>query len=236
MKVPQQEMVQLKELTGAEYNPREMSPRAMADLKRSLAEFGFIQPVVARKEDGLIVGGHQRVAAFKLLLAEQGLNAAAIEVASVPVVYVAGLSDAKTKLLNVALNKISGDWDYGKLSDLFSSLPKDLDVGTIELSGFRQTDVEDMMSLLRGSTPLTAPSDELDGQIEDGLAEQARRFVFTVDSDEDAAACRAALVSFGMTGPGDAAGAFIRLAVGAVKALEVFPEIAQVATKKEKKK
>ena len=79
-------------------NPRRISPQELDSLTRSLREFGFIQPVIARR-DGRLVGGHQRLLAARRL----GMN-------TVLVLYV-DLTDEQAKLLNLALNRISGEWD-----------------------------------------------------------------------------------------------------------------------------
>ena len=59
----------------------------------------MVQPIVARRDDGLVIGGHQRlVAAHRLGMA------------TVPVVWV-DLPVTRSRLLALALNKISGEWD-----------------------------------------------------------------------------------------------------------------------------
>lgn len=101
--------VPITELKPAEYNPREMSRHDFEALKRSLSEFGFVDPVIVNK-DNSIIGGHQRVKA-----------AIELGIEKVPVVYV-DLSPEKAKVLNLALNRIHGDWDKEKLKALLSEL------------------------------------------------------------------------------------------------------------------
>ncbi len=143
MKTYEQTLTTLKSLKGADYNPRAMPTEEMVNLKRALKEFGLVQPIVARKEDGLIIGGHQRVQAYRELLKERGCSPVEIDASPVPVVYVTGLDDSKTKLLNVALNKIHGEWDNDKLTALFGSLTRD---AAVELSGFSKDEVDGMLS------------------------------------------------------------------------------------------
>ncbi|NLT44521.1 MAG: DNA modification methylase, partial [Thermotogaceae bacterium] len=54
------------------------------------------------------------------------------------------LDDAKEKALNVALNKISGEWDFIKLKDVLT----DIDTGDfdIELTGFDLDEIENLIS------------------------------------------------------------------------------------------
>jgi len=57
---------------------------------------------------------------------------------------VVDLDETKEKALNIALNKISGDWDMPKLKDLL----QDLDTGEfdLELTGFDMDEIEDLMT------------------------------------------------------------------------------------------
>src|SRR5262245_3409416 len=91
-----------------------MAEEEMAALIESIRAFGFAEPVVVRRGDLLVVGGHQRIEAAKRL----GL-------AEVPVVEL-DLSDEQAKALNVALNKIHGEFDIPKLAEILASLPQDL--------------------------------------------------------------------------------------------------------------
>jgi ParB/RepB/Spo0J family partition protein len=48
-------------------NPRKISDAELEALTRSLREFGFVQPVLARAGAGLVIGGHQRLLAARRL-------------------------------------------------------------------------------------------------------------------------------------------------------------------------
>ena len=88
--------VPIDELHPDPKNPRGISEAELDALTRSLREFGFVQPVIARHEDHVVVGGHQRLVAARRL----GYK-------TVPVIYVDPSPD-QSHLLNLALNKISG--------------------------------------------------------------------------------------------------------------------------------
>ncbi len=118
------EYVALDVLNPASYNPRQISDTEMAKLERSLSEFGVVDPVLARREDGEVIGGHQRLEAAR----RSGLG-------EVPVVYIDNLSDEQTRLLNLALNRISGEWDMPKLGELLADMGKLPDVD-LSMSGF----------------------------------------------------------------------------------------------------
>mgnify|MGYP002508687591 FL=1 len=103
----------VSELKAATYNPRKDLKPGDAEyekLKRSIQEFGYVEPVIWNKRTGVVVGGHQRLKVMKDL----GFT----EVDCV----VVDLDEQKEKALNIALNKISGEWD----TDLLTSLLKDL--------------------------------------------------------------------------------------------------------------
>jgi hypothetical protein len=42
-------------------NPRRIGERELESLTRSLQQFGFVQPVLARKSDSVVIGGHRRL-------------------------------------------------------------------------------------------------------------------------------------------------------------------------------
>ena len=58
----------LKDLIPATYNPRKSlkyEDKAEFDkLKRSIKEFGYIEPIIYNKRTGVVVGGHQRLDAL----------------------------------------------------------------------------------------------------------------------------------------------------------------------------
>jgi len=119
------------DLLPADYNPRKDLKPGDAEyekLKRSIEQFGYVEPVIWNKTTGRVVGGHQRL---KVLI-DMGMT----EVDCV----VVELSEEKEKALNVALNKISGDWDKDKLALLIADLQgADFDVS---LTGFEPAEID----------------------------------------------------------------------------------------------
>ncbi|MEN8493464.1 site-specific DNA-methyltransferase [Dehalococcoides sp. THU3] len=118
-------------LIPADYNPRkDLKPGdpEYEKLKRSIEQFGYVEPVIWNKTTGRVVGGHQRL---KVLL-----NMGITEVECV----VIEMDEEKEKALNIALNKISGDWDKDKLALLIADLQgADFDVS---LMGFEPAELD----------------------------------------------------------------------------------------------
>lgn len=133
------EKIHISKLNPAEYNPRKDLQPGDAEyekLKRSMEQFGYVEPVVWNKTTGRVIGGHQRLK----VLVDLGLK----EVDCV----VIELSEEKEKALNVALNKISGEWNTDKLAMLISDLQgSDFDVS---LTGFEEDELADLFSKTAG--------------------------------------------------------------------------------------
>lgn len=123
----------INELIEAKYNPRKNLKPGDSEyekIKRSIQEFGYVDPIIINS-DKTIVGGHQRYKVLKDL----GYN----EVECV----VVDLDKNKEKLLNVALNKISGEWDMELLKNLMEDLNKEID--DLSLSGFDDNELQTLM-------------------------------------------------------------------------------------------
>src|ERR1035437_5563265 len=116
-------------------NPRRISDEELDALERSIRQFGFVQPVLARRQDRVVIGGHQRLVAARRL----GLTA-------VPVIWL-DVSVNQARLLNLAVNKISGSWDEQLLARLLADLTASPDVD-VSLSGFGDDEVRDLLRSL----------------------------------------------------------------------------------------
>ena len=123
----------VERLIPADYNPRKDLKPGDAEyekLRRSIEQFGYVEPVIWNKTTRRVVGGHQRL---KVLI-DMGIT----EVECV----VVELSEEKEKALNIALNKISGEWDKEKLALLITDLQgADFDVS---LTGFEPAELDDL--------------------------------------------------------------------------------------------
>ena len=140
------------DLIPADYNPRKDLKPGDAEyekLKRSIEQFGYVEPVIWNKTTGFVVGGHQRL---KVLL-DMGIT----EVECV----VVEMDAEKEKALNIALNKISGEWDKDKLALLIADLQgADFDVS---LTGFEPAEID---SLFKDAQQSKVKDDDFDVEAE----------------------------------------------------------------------
>lgn len=107
--------IEIQKLKIAEYNPRkDLKPEdeEYQKIKNSIKEFGYVEPIIANK-DMTVISGHQRLKVLK------DMNYENIEC------IIVNFDKNKEKLLNIALNKISGEWDYQKLETLFNELARE---------------------------------------------------------------------------------------------------------------
>ena len=142
----------VKDLLPADYNPRKDLTPGDPDyekLKRSIEQFGYVEPVIWNEKTGRVVGGHQRLK----VLTDMGIT-------EVDVVVV-DMDTEKEKALNIALNKISGEWDTEKLALVIADLQgTDFDVS---LTGF---DPEELEDLFRDDVKSGVKEDDFDVEAE----------------------------------------------------------------------
>ena len=149
------DQVPIDQLRPDPANPRRIPDEELDALGRSIRQFGFVQPVLVRREDGTVVGGHQRLVAARRL----GLKA-------VPVTYL-DISIEQARLLNLALNRISGSWDDALLARLLADLQTNPGVD-LSLSGFGEDEVRDLLRSLETREKKERVEDfDLDTALED---------------------------------------------------------------------
>jgi hypothetical protein len=117
-------------------NARTHSKKQIRQIADSIAAFGFLVPILI-DEGGLVIAGHGRYAAAKLL----GL-------AQVPVIEVQGLSEAKRRALALADNKIgeNAGWDREILAAELPELAEILVVEGLDVSitGFSAIEIDQL--------------------------------------------------------------------------------------------
>lgn len=124
----------LKELKPAAYNPRKKLKKGDKEyekIKQSLLKFGYVDPIIVNK-DMTVIGGHQRLTVLKDLDYETAKC------------VIVNLPKEDEKALNIALNKITGQWDEALLADLLLDL-QESDFN-LDLTGFEPPEIDDILS------------------------------------------------------------------------------------------
>lgn len=124
----------LKELKPAAYNPRKKLKKGDKEyekIKQSLLKFGYVDPIIVNK-DMTVIGGHQRLTVLKDLDYETAKC------------VIVNLPKEDEKALNIALNKITGQWDEALLVDLLLDL-QESDFN-LDLTGFEPPEIDDILS------------------------------------------------------------------------------------------
>ena len=143
------EKIKITDIVPAEYNPRNISSDELKKLENSISTFGLVDPIIINLKNNKIIGGHQR---YEVLINQHMLNndfygeLNLIRMGDIGWIFTE--TDLKVededheKALNLALNKISGEWDFEKLGEILDEL--ELNDFNIELTGFTDLDVKDI--------------------------------------------------------------------------------------------
>jgi len=125
----------LSELRTAPYNPRKITPFMLSKLKASLSEFGYVEPIIWNKNTGNVVGGNQRLRA----LIETGHADEEYDV------VVVDMDETKEKALNIALNKVNGEWEDDKIDLLIKEIEAK-DATLLALTGFEDSEIAKILN------------------------------------------------------------------------------------------
>lgn len=128
------EKKKINTLNPAKYNPRkDLKPGdgEFEKLKRSIEQFGYIELIVVNEQnDNTVISGHQRLSVLK------HLGKSEVEC------IIVNLDVQKEKALNIAMNKVNGEWDKDKLALLITDLQgSDFDVS---LTGFDTAEIDEL--------------------------------------------------------------------------------------------
>ena len=132
-------------------NARTHSPTQVAQIAASIAEFGFVNPVLVDAE-GVLIAGHGRVIAAKQL----GL-------ASVPVLRLGHLSPAQARALRLADNQIAlnSGWDEALLADEIARI-RDEAVVDLDVLGFSGMELDRLLAAIEAETTGALPPGDPD--------------------------------------------------------------------------
>ncbi len=130
------QIFKLEELNPAKYNPRKkLKPgdKEFEKLKKSIQNFGYVELIVVNAaNNNTVISGHQRLSVLKNL-GETEAECVVVE-----------LNESDEKALNIAMNKVAGEWDEQMLIDLITEL-KDADYD-LDFTGFDAPEVDELLS------------------------------------------------------------------------------------------
>lgn len=145
---PQIEILDLRGLKPAPYNPRKISDDAMGRLEKSIESWGLVDPLIVNKQTGYtVVSGHQRLK----VLNKRGESKATCVVVDLPV--------SQEKALNIALNneRMAGEYEFSALADIL----QEIDTGEFsvpDLTGFSEEDLAEIANW----TPIPKDNQDID--------------------------------------------------------------------------
>lgn len=142
----------LASLTPAPRNARTHSKKQIQQIAASIRQFGFVNPILI-DDEGVIVAGHGRVEAAKLLKME-----------SVPTVRLEHLSAAERRAYLIADNRLAelANWDHEILAIEFGELA-DLDMAfDIEVTGFDGADIDKIFEVGKSIPSSTGVPEDLE--------------------------------------------------------------------------
>lgn len=125
--------LKIGDLKIATYNPRKElteKDKEYQKIKNSIIEFGYVTPIIVNS-DMTVISGHQRLKVLKELKYED-IDCIIVE-----------FDKNKEKLLNIALNKISGEWDYQKLESIFNEL-ENINID-LSITGFEEKEINKLI-------------------------------------------------------------------------------------------
>lgn len=178
--------MELSDFKKAKYNPRKITPEALAALNKSIEEFGDLSGVVVNKRTNTLVSGHQRIATLgnkktKIVTEKREDKFGTVEVGHILVkkedgkvfqipLRIVDWDIRREKLANIAANNHGGEFDNQKLGKLLAEL--DTKKFDIELTGFSENDFHNVIRRTVGSEAastryvrkLTSPIYEVKGK------------------------------------------------------------------------
>lgn len=158
--------IKIDDIKPASYNPRKIDTKNFKKLSNSIKEFGLVDPIIINLKNHNIIGGHQR---FDYLYYEKkDTELHLIELGDIGWVFsdtdLTIKDENHEKALNLALNRISGEWKFDELNNILDELAE---VKLDEITGFDY----DLDEIDYEYIPLEYEDDELEEELIDEVDE-----------------------------------------------------------------
>lgn len=153
----------------ADYNPRIIDDENLKRLTKDIREHGLVTPLVWNKRTGVLVSGHQRLAAMDKIHRKDDYE--------VPVAVI-DVSEKEEKQLNVQMNNpsLQGSWDLDALAGLRD------DGISFEDMGFNRADIDFMYD---GDVDFDGPVDDDTDQDDNAPSKRETPFDEDVEDEKD---------------------------------------------------
>lgn len=170
--------INIEDIKPATYNPRKISNEEYNKLSNSINEFGVINPIIVNLKNNHIIGGHMR---YDVLYDDYLSNGEyeelnLIRLGDIGWVFPSTdltVDDLNTeKAMNLALNKISGEWDLPQLENLLIDL--DVEDYDLDLTGFDELDFKEFNIDLKQNIKLETSNEKLKKELEKEKPEQEK--------------------------------------------------------------
>lgn len=135
--------ININDLKEYEKNSRTHSNEQILQIKESIKQFGFTNPLLV-KPDLTIIAGHGRLEAIKAL---NKLDYKDNPISEIPCIIVSGLSENDYKALVIADNKIAlnAGWDLDILKEELTLLENEN--YNLDLLGFNNDELNDLLNI-----------------------------------------------------------------------------------------
>lgn len=138
------EKININDIKPAEYNPRMINDEDYAKLQKSITTFGLGDPIIGNLKNNIIIGGHQR---YKALLDENVEELQLLKMFDIGYLFhetnFTVPDEIHEKGLNIALNKISGEFIEEKLQPLLEEINiSNLDIQVTRFEEIEPQDIE----------------------------------------------------------------------------------------------
>jgi DNA modification methylase len=151
-------LVSVNQIKPHPHNPRTHTKKQIRQIADSIQAFGFAAPVLM-DEDGLLLAGHGRLEAAKLLRLKK-----------IPAIIIEGLSEGRKRALLLADNRIAQNagWDRERLAGELLSLPELLLADGLDLTvtGFEPAEVDGLLADFEDNG--SDPADDIDSTLLSG--------------------------------------------------------------------